>query len=373
MKRYPAYDPPEYVDWTVDPDLLRLYIEHTRQDSERREAINALSPEQLLEIYRSLLLTRLHDINLKRWVKQGVISKAWLGTGEEAATVGPVSALKQGRDVVMPMIRNTGACFMMGMPMADLFRAYLATSDSPSRGRDLHAGRPELGVFQPISQMGTNVPVMAGVALAFRNRREARVAMTWIGDGATRSGECHEGANFAAVQNLPVVFIVQNNQVALGTRASQHTAGTMEAWPDMYGIPSFVCDGNHVLDLYAAASLAVERCRRGEGPVTIVANTFRMGGHATHDEREARETFAEELFKEWGQRDPIGLYEAYLLFRGFEQPALEALEEECTREVENAASQALSSKGLIPDGTVAFYDGFSTGGVLAGIDQRPVG
>ncbi|NNE33905.1 MAG: hypothetical protein HKN13_01630, partial [Rhodothermales bacterium] len=97
MKRYPAYDPPEYVNWTVDPDLLRLYIEHTRQDPERRDAVNALSTKQLLEIYRNLLLTRLHDVNLKRWVMQGVISKAWLGTGEEAVTVGPVSALRQGR------------------------------------------------------------------------------------------------------------------------------------------------------------------------------------------------------------------------------------------------------------------------------------
>ncbi len=373
MKRYPAYDPPEYVDWTIDPDLLRLYIERTREDPDRREAINALSDQQLLEIYQNLLLNRLHDIGLKRWVKQGVISKAWLGTGEEATTVGPVTALKQGRDVVMPMIRNTGACFMMGMPMADLFRAYLATSDSPSRGRDLHSGRPELGVIQPISHMGTNVPVMAGVALAFRNRREARVAMTWIGDGATRSGECHEGANFAAVQNLPVIFVVQNNQVALGTRASQHTAGTMEAWPAMYGIPSYVCDGNHVLDLYAAAHLAVERCRRGEGPVAIVANTFRMGGHATHDEREAREMFPAELFGEWGQRDPVGLYEAYLLFRGIDQSELETLEAACTQEVEAAANQALASKSLVPDGTVAVYEGFSQGGVLAAIEGRPVG
>lgn len=373
MKRYPAYDPPEYVDWTVDPDLLRLYIEHARVDPQRRDAINALSIEQLLDLYRNLLLTRLHDVGLKRWVKQGVISKAWLGTGEEAVTVGPVAGLKPGRDVVMPMIRNSGACFMMGMPMADIFRAYLATSDSPSKGRDLHAGRPELGVYQPVSQMGMNVPVMTGVALAFRNRREARVAMTWIGDGATRSGECHEGANFAAVQNLPIIFVIQNNQVALGTRTSQHSAGPMEAWPDMYGIPSYVCDGNHVLDLYAASTLAVERCRRGEGPVALVANTFRMGGHATHDEREARETFPEELFKEWGQRDPIGLYEAYLLFRGVTQETLNSIETECTDEVEAAANQALASRSLVPEGTSALYPGFSQGGVLAGIENRPVG
>ena len=270
MKRYPAFDPPEYVSWTPDPGLVAAYAERIRSDAARSREIDALHDEALLTLYRDLLRTRLHDIGLQRWVRTGVISKAWLGTGEEAVTVGTVAALDRERDVVIPMIRNAGALHMMGMPLADLFRGYLATSDSPSGGRDLHIGALDLGVIQPISHMGTSVSVVAGVALAFRNRGESRVALTWVGDGATKTAACHEGMNLAAVQNVPAVFVIQNNQVALGTRVDQHTVGDLQSWPDMYGIPSWSCDGNNVLDVYAATRLAVDRCRAGEGPAAVV-------------------------------------------------------------------------------------------------------
>ena len=373
MRRYSAFDPPEYLNWEADPPLIDEFLRRAGSTPERRDFLAALSASDLLGLYRDLLRTRLHDIGLKRWVRQGVISKAWLGTGEEAATVGPVSALDPSRDIVMPMIRNAGACIMMGIPIADLFRAYLATADSPNGGRDLHVGDPTKGVYQPISHMGTNVPVMAGIALSFRNRGESRVAMTWVGDGASRSGEAHEGANLAAVQNLPVIFILQNNQVALGTRAEQHTAGSLDAWPDMYGIPKTVCDGNNVLELFVATREAVEACRRGEGPRAIVADTFRMGGHATHDEREARETFPSELFEAWGKRDPVGLFEACLARLGIVPGQLEEVEAQVTEEVEAAAAEALESRGSVPEGTAAVYEGFGVGGVLEPLSNRPTG
>lgn len=373
MRRYPAFDPPEYLDWSPDPALVEVCITRAGSTPDRRQALTQLSRADLLALYRDLLRTRLHDIGLKRWVRQGVISKAWLGTGEEAATVGPTWALERGSDVVMPMIRNAGACIIMGIPIADLFRAYLATEDSPNGGRDLHVGDPSRGVYQPISHMGTNVPVMAGVALAFRNRGERRVALTWVGDGASRTGECHEGANLAAVQNLPVIFVLQNNQVALGTRTGQHTAGSLEAWAAMYGIPCQVCDGNNLLEMYVATRLAAAACRRGEGPQALVANTFRMGGHATHDEREARETFPRELFAEWGRKDPVGLYEGVLARLGVAADRLQAIEDEVTAEVEAAAEEALRSRNRTPEGTQAVYQGFGSGGVLAPLQARPTG
>ena len=228
----------------------------------------------------------------------------------------------------------------------------------PSGGRDLHVGARRIsGVLQPISHMGTNVPVMAGVALAFRNSGEPRVALTFVGDGATRTGECHEGANFAAVQNLPVIFVLQSNGVALGTRSEQHTAGSMEAWPDMYGIPKAVCDGNNVLEMFAATRIAVDRCRRGEGPAAIVANTFRMGGHATHDEREASATHFRLLFSKNGDA-------------GIRSGSTRSISRDCG--IEERASRGyrggvcgrgglllplrhLDSKDLIPEGTAALY------------------
>src|SRR5687767_8811395 len=195
MRRYPAYDPPEYVAWAPDPTLSESYREKLEEDPERAVRVRRLDPSGLLHLYRALLRTRLHDLQLKRWVRTGVISKAWLGTGEEAVTVGSVRALDPGRDVVSPMIRNAGALHMMGMPLAAMLRGYLGSADSPSGGRDLHIGDLERGIVQPISHMGSSVAIMAGVALAFRTRGEPRVALTWIGDGATKTAACHEGMN----------------------------------------------------------------------------------------------------------------------------------------------------------------------------------
>lgn len=383
MKRYPAYDPPEYVDWEPEPELLEAYQKRLASDPERRREVRALEREDLLTLYRGLLRFRLHDIMLQRWVKQGVISKAWLGTGEEAVTVGAVHALdRRGRegDYVGPMIRNAGACHEMGMPVADMLRGYLATEDSPTAGRDLHVGSLEHGVVTPISMVASLSTVMSGIALGFAKRGEDRVALTWVGDGATKHGEAHEAFNMAAVLDLPVIFVIQNNQVALGTRLDQHhRPDDFSRWGRAYGVPLLETDGNNVLDVYAAARLAARRCRAGEGPVFIAAETFRMGGHATHDVEEARRTFPDELFRKWGQRDPIGLYEEYLIRGGLqrapgsaggEDPSpeavrdlLEQVESEVTREVEEAAREARSSReDRMPDPEDAAPGTYADGG-----------
>ena len=269
MRRHPVYDPPEYVDWTPSPEESARYRETLQANPVRAELVAGLDTEALLDLYRHLLRTRLHDTALKRWVRTGVISKAWLGTGEEAVTVGAVAALDPDRDVVAPMIRNAGALPMMGMALADAFRGYLATPDSPSAGRDLHIGDLEAGILQPISHMGTNVAVTAGLGLAFRVRGERRCALTFVGDGATKTAACHEGLVTAASVRAPVVFVLQNNQVALGTPVREHGAGTLASWGAAYGIPTLVADGNHVLDVWAATRDAVERCLDGRGPVIV--------------------------------------------------------------------------------------------------------
>ncbi len=345
MKRFPAFDPPEYVDWQPDPELVEAYPAAWEDDPERRAVVEGVPRETLLTLYAGMLRARLHDIMLKRWVKQGVISKAWLGTGEEAATVGPVHALDRSVDLVAPMIRNAGACCEMGMPVADMLRGYLGTHDAPSKGRDGHVGSLAHGVLQPISNIGNIPPVAAGIALSFKLRGEPRVVLTWVGDGSVKSGPTHEAFNFAAVQRLPVIFIIQNNQVALGTLVEQHHVP--QGFGDVrraYGCAGWSFDGNNVLDAYAATRLAVDRCRRGEGPVILAAETFRMGGHATHDEQDARRLIAAEVYAHWGKRDPIGLYEAYLGSHGVRAAELEAVEAEVTAEVDRAAAEALASR-----------------------------
>ena len=354
MKRLPAFDPPEYVDWRPDPALVRQFRTTVEQSPDRAAVVARLSPAVKLELYAGLVRARLHDIQLKRWVRTGVLSKAWLGTGEEATTVGPVRALERGRDIVAPMIRNAAACCELGMSVADMLRAYLATDDSPSRGRDLHVGSLAHGVLQPISHVGDMVPVVAGIALTFKLKQEPRVALTWVGDGASKTAAAHEGTNFAAVQQVPAIFILENNQVALGTRLAQHhVPGHFRDWAAAYGVWGAAFDGNNVLDAYAATTLAADRCRRGEGPALLVAETFRMGGHATHDEREARDTLPAELFQQWGKRDPIGLYEEYLKEDGVTAARLEAIEAEVAAAVERAAEEALASRAKMPPGDSA--------------------
>ena len=140
----------------------------------------------------------------------------------------------------------------------------------------------------------------------------------------------------------------------------------------MYGLPSWVCDGNNVLDVYAATRLAVERCRGRSGPAVVVAETFRMGGHATHDEREARETFDADLFEHWGKRDPVGLYEAYLLKHGFTAEKLWEIEEGAIALVDAAAEEALAARENHPRPEDALFDGISAGGTLLSLERRPV-
>jgi pyruvate dehydrogenase E1 component alpha subunit/2-oxoisovalerate dehydrogenase E1 component alpha subunit len=362
VRRFPAFDPPEYVDWKPDPALVRAFRATVAALPERAAIVSQLSADARLGLYAGMLRARLHDIQLKRWVRTGVISKAWLGTGEEAATVGPVRALQQDRDVVAPMIRNAAACCEMGMSVADMLRAYLATDDAPSHGRDLHVGAFSRGVLQPISHVGDMVSVIAGIALAFKMKGEQRVALTWVGDGSTKTAAAHEGTNFAAVQKVPAILVIQNNQVALGTRLEQHhLPGDFKDWPASYGIWGAEFDGNNVLDAYAATQLAAARCREGNGPAMLVAETFRMGGHATHDEREARETFPAELFQRWGKRDPVGLYEEYLKEDGVPGQRLEEVEAEVTAQVERAAEEALASREQMPPGESALE------GVYAGV------
>src|SRR6058998_1752719 len=171
------FDPPEYVNWKPDPGIIAEFEHTLTRDSQRASIISELTEKQLLDMYAGLLRFRLHDVTLRRWVKQGVIAKAWLGTGEEAVTIGNVHALDRTIDNVGPMIRNAGACHEMGISVADMFREYLATADSPSKGKCLHVGGMDHGVVAPASQVAALTPVVAGIGLTFKQRGERRVVL----------------------------------------------------------------------------------------------------------------------------------------------------------------------------------------------------
>ena len=151
----------------------------------------------------------------------------------------------------------------------------------------------------------------------------------------------------------PCHFIIENNQVASARGSSSITALRLRRLARQLRRLGAVFDGNNVLDAYAATRIAAERCRTGNGPALLIAETFRMGGHATHDEREARETFPPELFNTWGKRDPIGLYEEYLKEDGVPAKVLGEVEDEVANLVEQAAAAALASREKMPEGPTA--------------------
>ncbi|MBI3448120.1 MAG: thiamine pyrophosphate-dependent dehydrogenase E1 component subunit alpha [Acidobacteria bacterium] len=347
MRRYPAFDPPEYATWKPDPRVTAEYLKGIEDDPASAKLAATAAEAELLGLYEGMLRFRLHDIMLKRWVRQGVISKAWLGTGEEAVAVGNCRALTSG-DVVGPMIRNAGACHEMGMPVVDMLKAYLGTRDTITRGRDLHTGDPSKGIIPPTSFVASLVPVMAGYALAFSLRNEPRVALTWVGDGATRTGEFHEGVSMAASQGLPLVVVLQDNRLALGTRYEVHSRAPLASLAAAYGVLGISTDGNSVIRVLAATRTAVARCRERKGPVLLTVSTFRMGGHATHDEAEGRAICSKEELAHHGARDPIGNYEEWLFARGVARARMASIEERVTHEVDAAAEAALAARAEGP-------------------------
>jgi len=246
-----------------------------------------LSREQLLELYYWMRLTRSLEerlVNLYRQTK--VVGGLFRSLGQEACAVGSAYALRR-EDVLSPLIRNLGSMLVKGATPLEVLRQYMAKGDSPTRGRELniHFGDVEDRNFVgQISHLGDMVPVMAGVTLAFKMRKEPRVGLVFVGDGATSTGAFHEGINFAAVQRCPLVVIVENNRYAYSTPTSKQCAAERLADKAAgYGIPGVRADGNDVIAAYQVTRDAVARARRGEGVTLVELMTYRRKGHAEHD------------------------------------------------------------------------------------------
>jgi pyruvate dehydrogenase E1 component alpha subunit/2-oxoisovalerate dehydrogenase E1 component alpha subunit len=233
--------------------------------------------------------------------------------GQEAIPVGTTYALEK-RDWIAPMIRNIGALLVKGVPPRDIFTQHMAKYTSPTKGKDgtSHFGDLDnLHIVSPISMLGDLIPVMTGVAMAGRYLGQKIVAMTWIGDGGSSTGVFHEGLNLAASQKAALVLVLENNLWAYSTPVRRQVP--LENLADRaraYGISSYIVDGNDVVAVYTTAKEAVERARTGEGPILIEAKTFRRRGHAQHD---PAEYVPAEQRAYWEKRDPIALYEKFLL------------------------------------------------------------
>ena len=269
-----------------------------------------LTREQLLELYYYLRLTRSLEerlVNLYRQTK--VIGGLFRSLGQEGESVGSAYALDRTKgDFLSPLIRNLGSMLVQGAAPLEILRQYMAKAQSPTAGRELniHFGDLERGFIGQISHLGDMVPVMAGVALSFRMRKQPRVGLVYVGDGAMSTGAFHEGLNFAAVQRLPMVVICENNGYAYSTPTHRQT--TVKHLMDKaaaYGIPGVQADGNDVLAAYEVTKKAVERARAGQGVTLIEMITYRRKGHAEHDNQSYQ---PKDEIAEWEENDPVDRY-----------------------------------------------------------------
>ena len=314
-----------------------------------------LKPEQLLELYRYLKLTRLVEerlVNLYRQTK--VVGGVFRSLGQEATAVGTAYAL-QPYDFITPLIRDLGAVLVKGIRPREIFAQYMAKAWGPSGGRDLniHFGDMEKGFVGPISHLGDMIPVMTGVLLGARLKQSPIVGVAYIGDGGMSTGAFHEGLNFAAVQRLPLIVVAEYNHYAYSTPTALQTAvKDLAEKAASYGIPGHIVDGNDVVACYETTKRAVEFARRGGGAVLIEAKTYRRKGHAEHDDQ--RYVPSAEI--EWWEKhnDPVDRYERYLLDCGVaDKNKLEEITADVVREIEADCEWAESSP--MPDPEQAAY------------------
>lgn len=275
--------------------------------------VTSLGKDQLVELYRYLKITRMFDektVVLKKQAK--LTGGVFTSLGQEATAVGTAYALEP-QDFIAPLIRDIGACFVKGIRPRDIFLQYFGRGTSPSRATDVqfHFADLEKGFVGPISHLGDMIPVMSGILLAARMRGENRVAVAYIGEGASSTGTFHEGVNFAAVQQLPLITVIENNGYAYSTPTpNQCAAESFAEKAAGYGIKGLKVDGNDIVACYETMREAAAHARSGRGGVLIEAFTYRRKGHAEHD----NQAYVPEGEIEWWaeHNDPIKRYELYL-------------------------------------------------------------
>ncbi len=244
----------------------------------------------LRSVFHSMLRARILENKLSSLYKAGkIVGGVYLGRGQEAVSATLGTALIQGTDFFAPLIRDQAGRTAFGEPLIDCTRTYLGSAEGPMRGRDgnIHRGRPEMGMPAMISHLGAQVPLIAGMLFAKRlqGTLTGRVGATCIGDGATSTGAFHEGVNIAAVERLPMVIVVGNNQFAYSTpNHRQFACADLVEKARGYGIAGYSVDGTDLLACASVIREAVRRARDGDGPQLVVARLLRLSGHGEHDD-----------------------------------------------------------------------------------------
>ena len=269
------------------------------------------SGETLLALHKALLKPRMVEERMLLLLRQGKISKWFSGIGQEAVSVGSTVALRPD-EFILPLHRNLGVFTTRGVPLAQLFKQFQGKGAGFTKGRDrsFHFGSPEHHIVGMISHLGPQLGVADGIALASLLEKKQNVTLVFCGDGATSEGDFHEAINVASVWDLPVIFLIENNQYGLSTPViEQYRCERLCDRAIGYGIEGVQIDGNDVLEVYETVTFLANSIRKTPRPVILECLTFRMRGH---EEASGTKYVPEELLKEWGKKDPVEQFEQYL-------------------------------------------------------------
>lgn len=308
-----------------------------------------LTNEQLKAMYKKLLLPRLIEEKMLVLLRQGKISKWFSGIGQEAISAGVVMAL-QPDEWIMPLHRNLGVFSGRDMPLHRLFMQWQGNRDGYSKGRErsFHFGSREHHICGMISHLGPQLAIADGVALAHKLRAEGKVAMAFTGDGGTSEGDFHEALNVAAVWDLPVIFIIENNGYGLSTPVNeQYRCDSLVDRAKGYGMEGVQIDGNNLLAVYDTLTGVRDYCINHQKPYLVECMTFRMRGH---EEASGTKYVPPQLFEEWKKKDPVDNFEFYLIHTG----VITAAEADQTRAnlkkyIESELEIAYQAAEMMPD------------------------
>jgi len=318
------------IQYNLDEPVPALHVSTLLSDSDRHELV------------RMMIMAREFDHAMIRLYRQGrALGGVYAQIGNEATSVGSSYALDRTRDVIFPMHRDIGMHFVFGAELDNLMLNFMARQGSSMRGTDGtgHYADPARRIYGNISHLAAMMPVAAGYALAARMRNENIVVLTTIGDGGSNVGEFHEAMNFAAVQKLPLIVIIENNQYAYSTPGHlEYACARLSDRAIGYGCYGTTIDGTDVELVFDTVREYVERARAGEGPALIECVTMRMRGHAEHDDFRY---VPREMLQYWEKRDPLQRYEAFLIERGIaSRDTIERWHSEIAQRITDAIDRA---------------------------------
>ena len=272
-----------------------------------------LKEEDLIEMYRFMLLARFCDERQWGLNRQGKAPFVVPVSGHEAAQVGSGWAFERGKDVFCPYYRDLALMLVAGLTPKDVFLGLFGKKDDPSSGgrqMPAHWGSKSRNIITGSSPIATQCLHAAGIAYSKKYKKQDAVVGTWFGEGGTSEGDWHGAMNFAGIHKLPLIFVCENNQYAISVHESKQVAGSVHGRAAGYGMPGVVGDGNDVLETYRLTKEAVDRARAGEGPSLIELRTYRFYSHTSDDDDRTYRT--KEEVDEAKAKDPIPRFEKYL-------------------------------------------------------------